>query len=336
MPDVEAQPVETAHACCSPGRLTEHRTAVAGRPPAAASETPIAASHPGGEVVDTAELVTLPAGLFAMGCEDPGAYAEDGEGPVRPVHLGPFQLDRHTVSNERFARFVADTGYSTDAETFGSAFVFAGFLPDDFPPTRAVVDAPWWREVEGADWAHPEGPKSGWDDRADHPVVHVSWNDALAFCGWAGLRLPTEAEWEYAARGGLEQQRFPWGSSLTPGGEHRMNVFQGRFPAGNTVKDGYAGTAPVGAFPPNGFGLHNMTGNVWEWTADRWSTTWHRDQPSPATNPSGPPEGDRRVLRGGSYLCHASYCWRYRTSARMASEPDTPTGNVGFRCASDI
>jgi formylglycine-generating enzyme required for sulfatase activity len=182
-------------------------------------------------------------------------------------------LDRHAVSNERFARFVAATGYTTEAETFGSAFVFGGLLPDDFPPTRAVVDAPWWREVEGADWAHPEGPQSGWDDRVDHPVVHVSWNDALAFCSWTGLRLPAEAEWEYAARGGLEQQRFPWGNALTPGGEHRMNVFQGRFPADNTMKDGYAGTAPVGAFPPNGFGLHNMTGNVWEWTADRWPST---------------------------------------------------------------
>ena len=336
MHDVGVPEVDRTHSCCSPGRLTEPGTAVADGSPAAGGETQGGQTTERGEAVDTGDLVTLAAGEFAMGSEDPGAYAEDGEGPVRPVRLSPFQLDRHAVSNERFARFVAATGYTTEAETFGSAFVFGGLLPDDFPPTRAVVDAPWWREVEGADWAHPEGPKSGWDDRADHPVVQVSWHDALAFCGWAGLRLPTEAEWEYAARGGLEQQRFPWGNALTPGGEHRMNVFQGRFPADNTVRDGYAGTAPVGAFPPNGFGLHNMTGNVWEWTADRWSTTWHRDQPSPVTNPAGPPEGNRRVLRGGSYLCHASYCWRYRTSARMGSEPETPTGNVGFRCASDV
>jgi formylglycine-generating enzyme required for sulfatase activity len=166
--------------------------------------------------------------------------------------------------------------------------------------------------------------------------VHVSWHDASAFCAWARLRLPTEAEWEYAARGGLEQQRFPWGSSLTPGGEHRMNVFQGTFPATNTEKDGYAGTAPVGAFPANGFGLHEMTGNVWEWTADRWSTTWHRTLSAPVTDPQGPPDGDRRVLRGGSYLCHSSYCWRYRTTARMGSTPDSPSGNVGFRCARDV
>jgi formylglycine-generating enzyme required for sulfatase activity len=209
--------------------------------------------------------------------------------------------------------------------------VFAAFLPDDFPPTRGVVDAPWWREVEGADWQHPEGPGSDVGARAEHPVVHVSWDDASAFCSWAGLRLPTEAEWEYAARGGLVQQRFPWGGQLTPGGQHRMNVFQGRFPDRNTVKDGYAGTAPVTAFPPNAFGLRNTTGNVWEWTADRWSTTWHRT--AGTADPHGPPTGDRRVLRGGSYLCHASYCWRYRTSARMGSTPDSPTGNVGFRCA---
>jgi len=268
-----------------------------------------------------------------MGCDDPGAYAEDGEGPVREVRLQPFAIDARAVSNRRFAAFVAATGHRSDAEVDGSGFVFAGFLPDDFPATRAVAAAPWWREVERADWRHPEGPGTDLTGREDHPVVQVSWRDAQAFCAWAGLRLPSEAEWEYAARGGLVQQRFPWGNQLTPEGQHRMNVFQGRFPDRNTVKDGYPGTAPVDAFPPNGFGLFNMTGNVWEWTADRWSTTWQRT--APPEDPRGPDEGDRRVLRGGSYLCHASYCWRYRTSARMSSTPDSPTGNVGFRCARD-
>ena len=270
--------------------------------------------------LDDPTLVQLPGGTFLMGCEDPGAYAADGEGPVRDVPVDPFAIEACCVSTARFARFVDDTGYVTDAERAGTGFVFAGFLPDDFPDTRGVAAAPWWREVPGADWAHPEGPQSDLAGRADHPVVQVSWHDAQQFCGWAGLRLPTEAAWEYAARGGLVQQRFPWGNQLTPGGEHRMNVFQGRFPDRNTVKDGYAGTAPVRAFPPNGFGLHNTTGNVWEWTADPWSV-------------NGQVSAAERVLRGGSYLCHASYCWRYRTSARMASTPDSPTGNVGFRCA---
>ena len=313
--------------CCAPRRATGVEPGAAGSSPG----TRVGAAHRASD--DEAGLVRLAGGTFLMGSEDPGAYAEDGEGPVREVSLSPFRLDRHATTNARFAEFVAATGHVTDAERVGTAFVFAGFLPDDFPPTRGAVEAPWWREVEGADWAHPDGPQSDVADRADHPVVQVSWDDAQAYCAWAGRRLPTEAEWEFAARGGLEQQRFPWGGSLTPGGEHRMNVFQGSFPGRNTAKDGYAGTAPVGAFPPNGYGLHNMTGNVWEWTADRWSTTWHREQERPLVDPEGPQVGDRRALRGGSYLCHSSYCWRYRTSARMGSTPDTPTGNVGFRCA---
>lgn len=312
--------------CCAP-RRAGNATAQTG---AARSGAGAAVRRAGAE---DASLVPLHGGRFLMGSDDPGAYAEDGEGPVREVELSPFRLDRYAVTNAQFAQFVAATGHVTDAEQVGSAFVFGGFLPDDFPPTRGVVEAPWWREVEGADWAHPDGPQSDVADRGDHPVVQVSWDDAQAYCAWAGRRLPTEAEWEFGARGGLEQQRFPWGSSLTPAGEHRMNVFQGSFPGRNTVQDGYAGTAPVGAFPPNGYGLHNMTGNVWEWTADRWSTTWHREQDRPVVDPKGPADGDRRVLRGGSYLCHSSYCWRYRTSARMGSTPDTPTGNVGFRCA---
>ena len=249
-----------------------------------------------------------------MGSDDRFAYPDDGETP-RMVEVGPFQIDECAVSNAEFAEFAASTGHVTEAESFGWSFVFAGLLPDEFPDTAYVAAAPWWRQVEGADWRHPEGPQSSVDGREDHPVVHVSFNDAVAYCEWAGKRLPTEAEWEFAARGGLERMAFPWGDELEPAGTHMMNVWQGRFPAENTLADGYYGTCPVDAFSANGFGLHNTTGNVWEWTAD-----WFDD-------------GQRRVQKGGSYLCHASYCRRYRVAARQGSEPDSSSGNLGFRSA---
>lgn len=266
-----------------------------------------------------------------MGTDESYGYGEDGEGPAHVVRLGPFAISRHAVTNAQFAAFVAATGHRTAAEAFGWSFVFARFLAEDFPATRRVAGAPWWRQVDGADWAHPEGPGSVIEDRADHPVVHVSWDDAQAFCAWTASRLPTEAEWEFAARGGLATLRFPWGDDLEPDGEHRMNVFQGSFPASNTVADGYAGTAPVHAFAPNGFGLHQMTGNVWEWTADWFDPAYYAA--SPREDPPGPDAGVARVMRGGSYLCHASYCNRYRVDARSSSTPDSSTGNLGFRVA---
>ena len=261
------------------------------------------------------DLIALPGGTFEMGSDARYGNPADVEGPVRPVHVGPFAISRHAVTNARFAAFASATGHRTEAEHCGWSFVFGGLLPDDFPPTRAVAAAPWWRQVEGAAWSRPEGPHSSLQGRGNHPVVHVSHDDALAFCAWSATRLPTEAEWEYAARGGIAGQPFPWGRELTPGGEHRMNVFQGRFPGENTCEDGWAGTAPVDAYAPNAFGLFNVCGNVWEWTADRWSP------------------GGARVMRGGSYLCHASYCNRYRVDARSSNEPDASTGNLGFRVA---
>jgi sulfatase modifying factor 1 len=290
-----------------------------------------AAREPRAGGVPPYSMVDIPAGRFRMGDESVWAYPGDGEGPAHDVELDAFSIDIYTVSNAEFATFVAATGHVTDAERYGWSFVFGGLLPDDFPPTRGVVHAPWWRQVEGASWAHPEGPATDVDDRADHPVVHVSWNDAQAYCAWTGTRLPTEAEWERAARGGVEGLAFPWGNDLEPGGEHRMNVFQGTFPADNTGADGYLGTAPVDAFAPNGFGLHNVTGNVWEWCADWFDPGYYRASPERA--PSGPSDGSARVQRGGSYLCHLSYCRRYRVSARMGSEPESSTGNLGFRVA---
>jgi formylglycine-generating enzyme required for sulfatase activity len=263
----------------------------------------------------------LPGGEFLMGDEGPLSYPADGEGPVREMSVAGFAIDRCAVTVGEFAAFVEATGYVTDAEHHGRSFVFAGLLPDDFPPTRGVAAAPWWREVPGASWRTPEGPGSDCSDRRDHPAVHVSWNDAHAFAAWCGGRLPTEAEWEYAARAG-SSTTFPWGEELTPFGMHLANVWQGRFPDANTLDDGYYATCPVTAFPANGFGLHNMIGNVWEWTASPF-----------AVGADVAAAGFELALKGGSYLCHASYCHRYRPGARSGAAPDSSTGNVGFRCA---
>jgi formylglycine-generating enzyme len=282
---------------------------------------------------DRAAMVHIPGGTFTMGTDDGVGYAADGEGPAHEVELEPFWIDAAAVSNERFARFVLATGYVTEAERFGWSFVFAGLLPADFLPTRGVEGAPWWRQVFGAQWRRPEGPHSSLDGRLDHPVVHVSWNDARAYCEWAGKRLPTEAEWERAARGGLEGKRFPWGDDETPGGHWLCNVWQGSFPMQNTQEDGWYSTAPVTAFPPNGFGLYNAVGNAWEWCADWFDPGFY--SVSPRQDPAGPATGSARVMRGGSYLCHPSYCYRFRVAARSSNTPDSSTGNLGFRCAAD-
>lgn len=245
----------------------------------------------------------IPGGVFVMGSTE-----HPEEMPIRYEEIAAFRLDTVAVSNARFAAFVAATGHTTDAERYGWSFVFKNFVPEG-TEVQAAVAAPWWLAVPGATWLHPEGPGSTIAGREEHPVVHVSQRDARAYCDWAGCRLPTEPEWERAARGGLEQHPFPWGDELEPDGEHRCNVWQGEFPDHDTAADGYAGTAPVTAFAATEWGLHQMIGNVWEWTT--------------------------LATRGGSYLCHASYCNRYRTSARSILTPDSSTGNIGFRCAAD-
>ncbi len=260
-----------------------------------------------------------------MGTGGEVAYPQDGESHLHPVQLAPFTIDVHAVSNDRFAGFVDATGFVTDAERYGWSFVFGGLLPDDFPDTRGVATAPWWRQVFGATWRHPEGPRSDLGGRGDHPAIHVSHDDALAFCEWDGSRLPTEAQWEYAARGGLDGAIFPWGDELEPAGRHLMNVWQGEFPSDNTGADGFVGTAPVDAYEPNGHGLLNTCGNVWEWCADWYAADYY--QHSPVDDPPGPAAGEQRVMRGGSYLCHASYCHRYRVGARSSNGPDSSAGN---------
>lgn len=274
----------------------------------------------------TDRLLTLRGGSFEMGDDSPLSYPADGESPVKTVVVNDFDIASFAVTNVEFNAFVEDTGFVTDAERIGWSFVFGGLLPDDFPPTRGVVSAPWWRQVMDASWRRPEGPHSDIGERGDHPVVHVSHNDALAFTRWSGTRLPTESEWEYAARAGTSSA-FPWGDELEPNGQHLANVFQGDFPSVNTKADGWIGTCPVGSFPPNSFGLYEMIGNVWEWTADRWSVR----APDDTTRYSE--DNTEFTLKGGSYLCHASYCRRYRPAARMANTADTSTGNIGFRIA---
>jgi sulfatase modifying factor 1 len=269
-------------------------------------------------------------GAFLMGSND-RRFLDDGEGPVRKVTVAPFAIACHAVSNLQFGEFVRRTSYTTDAERCGWSFVFEGLLPDTAKGAAAnrAAETPWWIAMPHAYWAQPEGPHSTVLERLDHPVVHISWNDARAYCQWSQTRLPTEAEWELAARGGLEQATFPWGNELTPGGEHHCNIWQGNFPDLNTTEDGHAGTAPVHAFAPNGHGLFNVAGNVWEWCEDTFSPRYHlltADE-----NPLHESLAPHRSLRGGSFLCHDSYCNRYRVAARSSNTPDSSASNIGFR-----
>lgn len=271
-----------------------------------------------------------------MGTDRGDGYAADGEGPARRVTVDGFHIAACAVTNRQFSQFVKATGYVSDAERYGWSFVFHLFAPAALRRAvqEAPVDTPWWLKVPGADWAHPEGPGSDVAARLDHPVTHVSWRDAKLYCAWSGTRLPTEVEWECAARGGLVGMNYPWGDSLTSGARHYCNIWQGTFPEVNTGEDGYLGTAPADAFEPNGYGLHNVSGNVWEWCEDWFSPNYHK-----VTKPLNPrymvPTG-RRVIRGGSFLCHLSYCNRYRVAARSSNTPNSTTGHCGFRVAADI
>lgn len=284
-------------------------------------------------------MVRLPGGEFTMGTDSDVGFPEDGEGPARSVTVDPFYIDAHAVTNRDFFAFVKDTGHRTTAEEYGWSFVFEPFLADTDREyvVDAVPDTPWWVGVRGATWLRPEGPASHVieEGRLDHPVTHVSWSDAMAYAAWAGKRLPTEAEWEYAARGGIEGKRYPWGDTLRPDGEHRCNIWQGDFPEHNTGDDGYLGTAPVDEFPANGYDLHNVSGNVWEWCWDWFSPDYHTTAAYDPVNPQGPPDGDSRVMRGGSFLCHRSWCNRYRVAARSKNTPESSTANIGFRCVVD-
>lgn len=282
------------------------------------------------------EQVRIAAGTFLMGDQHGDGHPGDGETPVHPVHLSAFEMDATSVTNADFAAFVDATGYVTESERYGFSAVFhLAFEGADDDVLGNAEDAPWWYGVRGADWRHPGGPDSSIDGRMDHPVVQVSWDDAQAYCTWAGRQLPTEAQWERAARGGVEGARYPWGDDLPArqsGTDWPCNIFQGSFPRTNTLEDGFLTTAPVRTFQPNAYGLWQMVGNVWEWCQDWFHPGYY--VVSPSEDPQGPGSGPGRVIRGGSYLCHDSYCNRYRNAARTSNTPDSASGNMGFRTVS--
>lgn len=307
--------------------------------PAAATSTVAPGPAPKG-------MVWIPPGSFFMGSDDP--MFSDAQ-PVHPVKLAGFWMDATEVTNADFKAFVEATGFQTIAEQTPR--------PEDFPqaPPEALVagsvafhppdhDVPlddpsqWWTYQPGVSWQHPEGPASSIAERLNHPVVHVAWTDAAAFCKWMNKRLPTEAEWEYAARGGLDRKRFAWGDDPKPGNKWVANVWQGRFPSENAAEDGFTATAPVAHYQANAYGLYDVAGNVWEWTADLYHPDYYKQ--SPAENPLGPtqahdpqePGVQKRVMRGGSFLCSDLYCVRYAVGARGKGAPDTGSSHLGFRC----
>ena len=342
MTDAKHRPAPAS--CCSPGRPNDV-------PSTSPTTTPSAAHASAGKAALVSQLaataasqlsmIGFSAAEFRMGSENPQAYPEDGEGPVRPACVEAFAISPTTVTVAEFARFVQATGHRTDAERHGDSLVFQGLLTPELREAAPapVPSTPWWRQIPGAAWFAPEGPGSTALGREDHPVTQVSLRDAQAYADWVGARLPSETEWEYAARGGLDQQPYPWGGDRDPDGTRRMNIFPGEFPAG---VPGQMGTRPAESFEPNGYGLYNTTGNVWEWTASAFtrvaavgpevSARVSAGSGSGSGWPGAEPVVDP-VMRGGSYMCHRSYCRRYRTSARTSASADTSLGHTGFRLA---
>lgn len=304
--------------CCAPSRQ-EH-------PPAPAAQ-PVGSARGAAQ-----DAIAVRGGKTHVGTRDP-VLPPDGEGPERAVTLKDFALEATTVTNARFGQFVAATGYVTEAERFGWSAVFLNSPERLRSAQLAGSELPWWHRVEGACWQHPEGPDSTIQDRLDHPVVQVSWADAMAFAEWVGGRLPSEAEWEHAARGGSHRQRFPWGDAEPTDDTIFCNIWQGKFPQHNLETDGFLRTAPARSFAPNSLGFYNMAGNVWEWTHDPYRIRSNSRQ-AKARNALALAHADK-VLKGGSFLCHISYCYRYRIAARMALSPDSASSNTGFRIAYD-
>jgi sulfatase modifying factor 1 len=351
-------------------RPAERPTAPAPVPAAATGFRPTAPARTTAPAAAPAGMAWIPGGEFSMGCADPRGMPFGGSDPMadsRPIHrvrVNGFWMDATEVTNDQFAAFVAATGYVTVAERPPRAEDFPGAPPENLVAGSIVFTPPdvevplrdatgaahlrWWAYVPGACWRHPSGPDSDLEGRGDEPVVHVAFEDAEAYAGWAGKRLPTEAEWEFAARGGLAGAPYPWGEEFRPGGRWMANTWQGRFPGEDTADDGFAGIAPAGRYAPNGYGLHDMSGNVWEWCTDWYRPDTYAVDAGPAgdrvvVDPLGPaasfdpqePGQPKRVHRGGSYLCSDQYCSRYIVGTRGKGEVSSATNHVGFRCVKD-
>lgn len=331
-------------ACCMPARglaaqslqAIEPRTAGQAPPQQGRAEpAPESSVSPLDADQQTFDWADIPAGSFRMGNGFDDGMTDDGEGPPRQVSLSGFRISTTVVTNRQFRAFVRATGYITEAEQAGWSHVFYLQVPKPLRDTiRQIASGlPWWLPVEAACWQRPEGPGSHIYERPDHPVVHVSWNDATAYCQWAGVRLPTEAQWERAARGGLEGRRYPWGDELEPGGHRQCQIWQGEFP--NRPAEGWVpGPVAARSFGPNGYGLFNTVGNVWEWCSDGFTPDYHAS--TGAQDPECRTPTERRSMRGGSFLCHDSYCNRYRVAARSSNTPSSSSSNCGFRVVLEI
>ena len=350
-PGQDSVPVAAASTSKAPEACDTGISAARGRaaPPVGSTLT-AAAAKPQAPVVAPPGMVWVPGGEFDQGSDE--EMFQDAR-PIHHVSVEGFWMDTTEVTNTDFKRFADETKYVTVAERVPRAEDYPGALPDMLVPGSVVFSPPrkavplndhfqWWNYVKGASWRHPEGPGSSIAKRMDHPVVHIAFEDAQAYAKWAGKRIPTEAEWEFAARGGLPQKKYPWGNEFRPGGKYMANTFQGHFPEKNTAEDGYVATNPVKAFPPNAYGLYGMAGNVWEWVSDWYRPDYYArlaSQGGTARNPQGPSESldpsepgvQKRVQKGGSFLCTDQYCSRYMPGGRGKGAPDTGTNHLGFR-----
>ncbi|MBB5439908.1 formylglycine-generating enzyme required for sulfatase activity [Pedobacter sp. AK017] len=349
--EAEGMAIKTDSSCCN-ANLPKRFGSIGAIDSLGAKDPKAKASHEG--------MKFIPAGSFAMGAADNEGRPD--EYPAHEVVMDGFWIDETEVTNAQFARFVKATGYVTQAERKPDWEELKKQLPPGTPkpadellqpasltfskPTKRVNlndVSQWWRWTAGASWKHPQGPKSSIVGKDNYPVTQVSWIDASAYAKWAGKRLPTEAEWEYAARGGLQRKKYPWGDESLDKGKVKANTWQGEFPYTDLKTDGFSSTAPVKSFAANGYGLYDMSGNVWEWTADWYTADYYRGLKGKVNNPKGPAESydadeptiPKKIIRGGSFMCHSSYCKGYRVSSKMKSSMDTGLENTGFRCVAN-